>query len=470
MTFSSLPFIFIFLPIVGLLFVVIRSNTYRTWLMLLASLFFYTWGEPVFVFFLLLLTLLNWFAGRQIEKKNKQQDGGGRGLTTFAIGLNLLCMLALKILTTSQLNWPFISAFREIHPKFSYPLGLSFIVFMAISYLVDINRGTVQAEANLIHFTNYLTFFPKVLQGPITPFADIKDAMHAWRTDWDDVAQGMRRFIIGLAKKVILADNLTYMIDNVFNADIGDLSTAAAWIGLLVFSIQIYLDFSGYSDMAIGLGRIFGVELPENFDFPYLSRSIAEFWRRWHMSLIKFFRVYVFMPLEISRRRVKHFRQQTNLIIIFLLTGLWHGITWNFILWGLYFGLILGLEAGPFSKWLKKIPVFFQHLYTLALVLLGWIFFKISNIADWLPFIKSLLGLNQASGICTLRTMGILPAIPWILISMLACTRFFNKIYKKCHENPVTSVLMDILLIGLLILCVAETLTRGYQAFLYSEF
>ena len=391
-------------------------------------------------------------------------------LITFAISINLLTMLLLKILSTSQINWRFVRTFQELHPKFSYPLGLSFITFMAISYLVDVNHGTVQAEANLIHFTNYLTFFPKILQGPITPFADIKEAIHEWQTDWGDVAQGMRRFIIGLAKKVILADNLMYVIDNVFNADLGDLSASAAWVGLLVFSIQIYLDFSGYSDMAIGLGRVFGVKLPENFNFPYLSRSIAEFWRRWHMSLINFFRVYVFMPLEISRRRVKHFRQQINLIIVFLLTGLWHGITWNFILWGLYFGLILNLEAGPFSKWLKKIPIAFQHVYTLVLALLGWIFFKITNIADWLPFIKSLLGLNQASGIYTLRTLGVLPAIPWILLGLLACTRFFDNIYRKSQEKPVTAVLMDILLIGLLVLCVAETLTRGYQAFLYSEF
>jgi alginate O-acetyltransferase complex protein AlgI len=383
MLFPSLAFLFIFLPIFLILYFINSSSTYRNILLLIASLFFYAWGEPVFVFMLILMILYNWAAARRIDRRNSRVEGSAGLLTGLSIVIDLLPLVVLKILTTSQFNLPVLNSLRQQFPGLSLPLGISFFTFSAISYLVDVNRGDISAESNLLHVANYMAFFPKLLQGPITPYKDIRKALDHPQTNREDVAEGARRFILGLAKKVILADNLAVVVAKVFAVDFGDLSAGLAWYGLLAYSLQIYLDFSGYSDMAIGLGRILGFKLPENFNYPYLSRSIAEFWRRWHMSLMAFFRSYIFMPLEIARRKEKHFRQQSNLLIVFLVTGLWHGITANFILWGMYFGIIVVLEATFLERWLKKLPVILRNLYALALIVIGWAFFKIDTIANW---------------------------------------------------------------------------------------
>ena len=256
----------------------------------------------------------------------------------------------------------------------------------------------MKAERNLLLFANYMTLFPKLLQGPMTQYKAVKKDLDGPRTSVQDMAEGLRRFIIGMARKVLIADNLAAVVNRIFAQNIPDLSAGLAWYGLLAYAVQIYMDFSGYTRIWLSaLGRMFGFSLPENFNFPYLSRSAADFWRRWHMTLMNFFRTYIFMPLEIARRKVKHFRQETDLLVVFLVTGFWHGITGNFILWGLYFGLVIVLESSLLSRWLKKLPKFLRVLYTLVVVLAGWVFFKLDDLADWGPFFKALLGLNQPS-------------------------------------------------------------------------
>ncbi|BBB49489.1 MBOAT family O-acyltransferase [Pelolinea submarina] len=469
MLFPSLVFLFIFFPIVLILYNLNRSAAYRNVILLLASLVFYTWGEPVYVFLLLLLILYNWAAGRWIDKKNAA--GGDAGLLTgISIAVNLLPLVLLKAATTAQFNLPLLNALRTQFPNLRFPLGISFFTFSAISYLVDVNRGEIEAETNLLRLANYMAFFPKLLQGPITRFKDMQTDLASPRTNLDDIADGLRRFIIGLTKKVLIADNLAVVADKVFGLQGSDMAAGLAWYGLLAFAVQIYMDFSGYTDMAIGLARMLGFKLPENFNFPYLSRSIADFWRRWHMSLMNFFRTYIFMPLEIARRKLKHFRQQSNLLIVFLVTGFWHGITPNFILWGLYFGLISVLESSFLGRWLKKLPVFLQRVYALLLILIGWVFFKIEDVANWGPFFKALVGAGQPSGLNTARTLNILMYFPLLLLGIIASTPLFKEIYDRMRKNKVTSLVLDALLVGVFLLCTAVTVSGSYQAFLYSEF
>ncbi len=470
MLFPSLAFIFIFLPLLILLYFINRSSLYRNILLLLASLFFYAWGEPVFVILLASMILINWQAALRIQKNREKENSTGALITAIAIGLNLLPLIFLKIIAASHWNFAWLQSIRRIFPELTLPLGISFFTFLAISYLVDVKRGEIDADPSLLRMANYMAFFPKLLQGPITRYGEMKTTLENPRSNPDEIAEGARRFITGLAKKVIVADNLAVVVGKIFAAEFSSLSAGLAWYGLLAFTVQIYLDFSGYSDMAIGLGRILGFKLPENFNHPYLSRSIADFWRRWHMSLMNFFRTYIFMPLEIARRKEIHFRQQSNLLIVFLVTGFWHGISANFILWGVYFGIISVLETSFLGKWLKKLPVVFQNLYALALILIGWVFFKIESIANWGPFFKALLGLNDPSPLVTLRTLNILMYIPLLVLGLVGCTPLIRNLYERMRADKVLAIAADVLLAGLFILCTAITVSGSYQAFLYSEF
>lgn len=470
MLFSSLAFLFIFLPLVLILYHLNRSSLYRNIILLLASLFFYAWGEPVFIFLLAVMIILNWRGAIWIENSHDQPGKQGAHLTTLFIVINLLPLLIFKLLTTSSLGLSASLHLDEAFPNLSFPLGISFFTFSAISYLVDVSRGETEAERNLLYVCNYMVLFPKMLQGPITRFKTIRPALDDLQTNPEDTAAGLRRFIIGLAKKVLVADNIAVVADKVFALSSAELPAGLAWYGLIAYAVQIYMDFSGYTDMALGLGKMFGFSLPENFNFPYLSRSVADFWRRWHISLMNFFRNYIFLPLEIARRKEKHFRQQSNLLVVFLATGLWHGITLNFILWGLYFGLIIVLESSFLSRWLKKIPIVLQNLYALALILVGWIFFRIEDLGSWGPFFKSLLGLNRPSPYYSLRTLNILMYFPLLLVGILGSTPLLGNLYKRSREARWSSVVVDAGLIGLFVLCAAVAVSGSYQAFLYSEF
>ncbi len=469
MLFPSLVFLFIFFPIVLILYNLNDSSTYRNVILLLASLVFYTWGEPLYVFLLLLLILYDWAAGSWIDKQIAA--GGDAGLLTgISIAVNLLPLVLLKVAATAQFDLPVLNALRGQFPNLSFPLGISFFTFSAISYLVDVKRGEIGAERNLLRLANFMAFFPKLLQGPITRFEDMQADLVSPRTNPDEMAAGLRRFIIGLIKKVLIADKLALVADKIFGLPGSDMSAGLAWYGLLAYAVQIYMDFSGYTDMAIGLAQMLGFRLPENFNYPYLSRSIADFWRRWHMSLMNFFRTYIFMPLEIARRKQKPFRQQSNLLIVFLVTGFWHGVTPNFILWGIYFGVISVLESSFLGRWLKKLPVVLQRVYALLLILIGWVFFRIEDITNWGPFFKALLGAGQPSGLNTARTLNILMYFPLLVLGILASTPLFKGVYNRARENKVTTWVMDAVLVAAFILCTAITVSGSYQAFLYSEF
>lgn len=350
------------------------------------------------------------------------------------------------------------------------PLGISFITFSSISYLLDVYRDMSKPQKDPVSLGLYLSFFPKLIQGPIVRYEQFEEQLAARKINLDDIVVGSRRFIIGLAKKVLIADLLAVAANNVFGTPYDLIGMDLAWYGLICYAMQIYFDFSGYTDMAVGLGRIFGFRLPENFNYPYISKSITDFWRRWHMTLTGWFRIYVFIPLEFARKKVKFFRQQTNLILVFLLTGLWHGANWNFILWGVYFGIILALESGSFGRKLKKIPAFLQHAYALMLILLGWVFFRIEKASEWSSFLKALLGGNGLTGMENLRSLNILLYLPVLFLAILVSTNIPNLMVQKIKPRPVVNLLEKAILIALFILSISFTIANGYKAFLYQQF
>jgi alginate O-acetyltransferase complex protein AlgI len=470
MPFTSLLFIFIFLPISTTLYSILPFKWWRTAILLLSSLIFYSWGEPLFVFLLILLAILNWFFGKIIERSlQKNNQRSANNLKILSIILNLLPLLVLKIIFSPYLTRLSESSFLGNFDGLTFPLGLSFFTFSTISYIIDVYRKDIKAENNFFDFALFLFMFPKIGQGPITRFSSVASAIKNPVIKIENIAKGCRRFVTGLAKKVLIADYIGTVSNKVFSLETNFLNPVIAWYGLAAFTLQIFLDFSAYTDMAIGLGNILGFELPENFNFPYISKSITEFWRRWHMTLADWFRSYLFIPLEISRRKERFFRQETNLIIVFLATGLWHGITLNFILWGLYFGIIIALESAFLGKWLKRINPFFQHLYAILMVSFGWVLFKLENIGSWMPFFRSLFGLNN-SNIYSLRSLNILLYYPLMIAGVLLCFPFHQMLSEKLKSNALIRSLADIVLIGLLLLSVSLIASGNYQSFLYAEF
>ena len=351
------------------------------------------------------------------------------------------------------------------------PLGISYFTFSGISYLLDVYHRVEKPEKNILRFTSYLVMFPKLLQGPIIRYQQIKNEMENPHFDLEETAIGVRRFVTGLAKKVLLADTFAVVAKRVLELDPQLIGAGVAWYGLIAFSLQIYFDFSGYTDMAVGVGKMFGFKLPENFNFPYMSRSITDFWRRWHMTLTAWFRTYVFIPLEFARKRQTFLRQQTNILIVFALTGLWHGASWNFIIWGAYFGLILAIEASGFGKMLKTIPVFLQRFYALGLIIFGWIFFYQMDLMDWGPFFKALFGANGWTGFENMRTLGILGYIPIVLLGIIFSTPILKQIETRLEiRSKTVRMVMDcgyLLVFGLVICYV---LSNGFTSFLYTRF
>lgn len=348
------------------------------------------------------------------------------------------------------------------------PLGISFLTFNAVSYLVDVYQQIVPGEKNLLSFSCFLLMFPKLTLGPVTRYDQIKDTLSTKWFQNPKFIKGLRRFVIGLGKKLILADNLAIIVNKVFDADYSTMNTSVAWFGLLAFTLQIFYDFSGYTDMAIGIGIMIGYQFPENFNSPYMAKSISDFWRRWHMTLTNWFRTYLFLPLELKLKNAGAFRQPVSIIIVFIATGIWHGASWNFLIWGAYYGILLAIEAIGFGKILKRIPVFFQHLITMLFVIIGWVFFKITNIASWSKFLSVLVGLNHPSGEITLRSMNILLFVPLLIIGALFTTSVTSKFYNE--STLAGKIILALSIFGIFIISISYLLANGFQPFLYAKF
>lgn len=391
MVFSSLVFLFLFLPAVIVLYFIV-PRVFRNTLLLLASLFFYAWGEPKLVVLMLISILINYIMG--IVMDHTSASGKKKQLLALTIILNLAILGYYKY---AGFFIGIVEDLFKVNIEFEgvpLPIGISFYTFQAMSYVIDVYRKDVKAQKSIIDLSLYITLFPQLVAGPIVRYQTVADQIKHRIIENEDFLYGTRRFIQGLAKKVLIANPMGEIADQTFALSGGDLTTGTAWIGIIAYSLQIYFDFSGYSDMAIGIARIFGFKFLENFDYPYISQSVTEFWRRWHMSLSHWFRDYVYFPLGGSR--VSHqWKVYRNLLIVWTLTGFWHGASWTFMAWGFYFGILICLEKWFLLKWLAKIPRIFRHIYLLLLVMIGWVFFRADNFSYSFEYLRTMFFMND---------------------------------------------------------------------------
>lgn len=393
MVFSSLFFTFVFLPVTIVLYYLLGKH-FKNIVLLTASLFFYAWGEPAYVLLMCISIMINYFIGTLFDR----DDTSNRKSKLFLIislVFNLGCLAYFKyfgmIISTiaSMGSWNLNAGTPAL------PIGISFYTFQSLSYVIDVYRGKIKAQKNLIFFALYITMFPQLVAGPIVNYADIEAQLADRSVNLKEFCFGMRRFLCGLAKKVLLANNISLIWSNVKNMPSTEISVVMAWAGIIAFTLQIYFDFSGYSDMAIGLGKMFGFHFKENFQYPYISQSISEFWQRWHISLGSWFKEYVYIPL--GGNRVGKWKLIRNLFIVWFLTGLWHGASWNFALWGLYFGTLILLEKVVLHKSMIHWPKAIRHIYSLLFVVIGWVIFEFTNLTDIFHFLGFMFGIEVNS-------------------------------------------------------------------------
>lgn len=390
MVFSSTVFLFLFLPAV-LLFYFICPRRLRNGVLLFFSLLFYSWGEPVYVLIMLFSTVFDYVNGLLIERfRQKGRPDGAKWVLVGSVAINLGILAFFKYGNFFIDNLNALTGLGLQPLPVSLPIGISFYTFQTMSYTIDVYRGDSRAQKNIVDFGAFVSMFPQLVAGPIVRYKDIEEQLRSRRESLEGFCYGIRRFVCGLFKKLVFANSLGLLWEQISAAGSAAVAADAAWIGAVAFSLQIYFDFSGYSDMAIGLGRMFGFSFMENFEHPYLSQSVTEFWRRWHISLGTWFREYVYIPLGGSRRgRAITVR---NLLIVWGLTGFWHGASWNFLLWGLYFGLLLTMEKLFLLKALKRLPVFLRRFYALFLAVISWVIFAFEDVGEGLSWIGAMFG------------------------------------------------------------------------------
>lgn len=459
MVFSSSVFLFKFLPILLIVYYAVAEK-YKNYVLLIASLVFYAWGEPQNIVIMLISILVNYVLGILIEEKNKYST---LWMCIAVLGdLGILFVFKYFNFSIDIIN--FITKRGFSFDEIALPIGISFYTFQIMSYVIDVYKKNVKAQRNIFDLALYVSLFPQLIAGPIVRYIDVEKQIKTRYVNEDRFYIGIKRFIIGFSKKILIADQLSLLVDTVFAE--GNVSILCNWIGIIAYTLQIYYDFSGYSDMAIGLGKLFGFDFLENFNFPYISQSIQEFWRRWHISLSSWFRDYVYIPLGGSRKG--NVRTYINLMIVFFLTGLWHGASFNFIVWGLFYGIFLIIERIGFKKILEKIPRVLRHIYTMFIVLIGWVFFRADSLYDAINYIQGMFRLsgkdviyfnydmNRQYWFCIL--LGIVLAIP------------HTKISKKIQENKILCVLSDVCVLIIFIIAISYMIGSGYSPFLYFRF
>lgn len=390
MVFSSLIFLFVFLPAVLLVYCAVPRRL-KNGALLLFSLVFYAWGEPVYVLVMLASIALSFAGGIAIstlKQSEKPKQAKSALVVCSALNVSMLAFFKYADFAIGTVNGIFGTDARLLH--LALPIGISFYTFQTLSYLIDVYRSETPALKNFVSYGTYIALFPQLIAGPIVQYKTVAAQLASRTNTAAQFANGIRRFLLGLGKKVLLANNIGLLWSAVREMDASAIPAMTAWLGIVAFALQIYFDFSGYSDMAIGLGRMFGFSFPENFDHPYESKSIAEFWRRWHISLGRWFRDYVYIPLGGSRAgRLRHIR---NIVVVWLLTGLWHGASWNFVAWGVYYAVLLLAEKFVFGAYIEKLPPFFRHCYCMALVMFGWALFAFETLGEGVSFIGALFG------------------------------------------------------------------------------
>ena len=465
MLFSSIPFLYTFLPCVLILYFLVPGWLKNT-VLLLSSLFFYAWGEPRFVVFMVIAIVQGYVFGLLAEKFRDRPKQAKMCLWASAIvSLGLLCYCKYADFFISGFNTLTGLSLPLLHV--ALPIGISFYTFQILSYVIDLYWGKVHVQRNFFYLLLYVSFFPQLIAGPIVRYSTIEDEILHRKETWDDVEAGLKRFLLGLAKKVLIANNVAALADMIYQGNQSIYGTALYWLASVAYTMQIYFDFSGYSDMAIGLGRMFGFHFLENFNYPYLSRSATEFWRRWHISLSSWFRDYIYIPLGGSR--VSRPKWVRNIFIVWGLTGFWHGAAWNFLLWGLYYGVLLVVEKFWLGKVLDKLPSVLRWLYTFFVVNLGWVFFHLSDPA-FLSYALHVMFRWQVTDWPRVLTANsdILLGILWFPLAFL----FSFPVWKKLPRPKgwKGALAADLGYGILLMLCILYILSSSYNPFIYFRF
>ena len=464
MVFSSFTFMALFLPLVLLLHFASKNPVWRNAVLLAASLVFYAWGEPRFELVMLLSILVNYGAALLCERSESR---AGRLLwTLLGVGLSLAFLFWFKYYAFAVNSVCALFGLPASAQPKTLPIGISFYTFQIITYTVDVYRGKVPAQRNLGRLALYISFFPQLIAGPIVNYTDVEPQLERRKTSWGGVYKGLSRFIIGLGKKVLIANVCGEILATLTLT--GRMSVLSAWLGAIAYSFQIYFDFSGYSDMAIGLGRIFGFRFRENFKYPYISRSVTEFWRRWHISLGSFFRDYVYIPL--GGNRVSAGRHVLNILTVWMLTGAWHGASWNFIVWGLYYGVLLILEKHLLRRALERLPGVLSWLYTTLLAVLGWVIFYHESLADGLRQIGAMFGI-AAAGLSDPTALYCLKNDLWVLLlAALACVPW-RRVFGLRGKRPAwREALRALALSGVFLLSLLFLAGSSFNPFLYFRF
>lgn len=472
MIFSSMVFLCIFFPVVLGVYYLCPGTIRNLWL-LLASLFFYAYGEPVYIFIMLFSTVFDYCNGRGIAyaQRTGRETTLGRGLLILSVCVNLGVLGFFKYSNFALETWNAMTGSSVKLLSFALPIGISFYTFQTMSYTIDVYRKKVEAQKNIIDFAMYVCLFPQLIAGPIVRYTEVAQQIRQRKSGLEHIAKGLQRFSIGLAKKVLLANQIGALYDRISALTGNDRTTAVVWLGAIAYTFQIYFDFSGYSDMAIGLGKMFGFDFPENFNHPYESKTVTEFWRRWHMTLGGWFREYVYIPL--GGNRCGFLRQICNMAIVWFLTGLWHGASWNFVLWGMYYFLLLFIEKSLW-KWMeqrkgKRIRMLLGHVYTLVAVVIGWAIFSCEDLNVLCSQIKEMFGFGVAFS-NELAVFAWLEYLPWLVLLCVAATELPGKIVRKVFSEDAREVAGAVFSIVLLVASVAFLIEGTYNPFLYFRF
>ena len=465
MVFSSIIFLWVLLPCILLLYYV-SPKPFKNGILTVFSLFFYAWGEPRYVVLMIFSVLLNYGFGRLVEKFGKK-----RWLLALCVTLNLLILGYFKYYNfLAEVLNPLLRGFDIALPaiQVTLPIGISFYTFQALSYVVDVYRGENQAQKNPLNMMLYISFFPQLIAGPIVKYHDIEEQIENRTVTLEGFSYGVKRFIFGLGKKVILANTFAEVVDAVYAYQAADVSQAMLWLTALLYMLQIYFDFSGYSDMAIGLGKMFGFTFIENFRLPYTAPSIQDFWRKWHISLSSWFKEYVYIPLGGNRRGTA--RTYVNLWTVFLLTGIWHGANWTFLLWGVYYGVLLLLEKFVLQRALEHLPGLLRHVLTLLLVLIGWVFFFSSSPAAAFGWIGRMFGSGSALVDATAKYY-LAGCWPLLLAGAIGSFPVVSHVGGNLlRRNKAWQAFSVVLFLALLLLCIALMMNDTYSTFLYFQF
>ncbi len=471
MVFSSLIFIFEFLPITLFFHLIAKNIRLKNIILLIASLFFYAWGEPIWIIVLILSTFLNFISSQVIE--NNKGKRRRRNALIISISVNLAILIIFKYSAFIVENINLISPIKFLVPNIKLPIGISFYTFQTMSYTIDVYKKNTKAQKSFINLLMYVALFPQLIAGPIVRYVDIEKEITYRKVTLESLSNGITRFLIGLSKKVLIANYAGKLVSDLLSTNIQTISVFSMWLGIIFFSLQIYFDFSGYSDMAIGLGDMFGFKFLENFNYPYMANSVTDFWRRWHISLSTFFRDYVYIPLGGNKHN-----QMRNLFIVWFLTGLWHGASWNFIFWGLYFFLFILFEKFVLLKFLEKIPSIIRHIYTLFVVLFGWILFYFDDLSKLKEALAIMFGLSKHAVFSMNNYIILSNNYIFLIIAVIACLpiskyikRLLSYLLSKhkfgIYITPITNVVFNLFM---MFLCIASLVGSSYNPFLYFRF